>query len=71
MNGRAAALGSEPAAALPACFHCGLPVPAGTRWETRISEEVRAFCCGGCLAVAEEICSAGLSDYYGLRTSLA
>ena len=29
-------------------------------------DEVREFCCGGCLAVAEEISAAGLAEYYGL-----
>jgi len=29
------------------------------------------FCCGGCLAIADEISSAGLADYYTLRTSVA
>ncbi|HYK42212.1 MAG TPA: heavy metal translocating P-type ATPase metal-binding domain-containing protein, partial [Thermoanaerobaculia bacterium] len=54
-----------------ACFHCGLPVPGGGAWESRVLDEVRSFCCGGCLAVAEEICSSGLGDYYALRTSPA
>jgi Cu2+-exporting ATPase len=57
--------------AAPECFHCGLPVPAGGGWEARIDDEVRAFCCGGCLAIAEEISAAGLADYYALRTSVA
>jgi Cu2+-exporting ATPase len=54
-----------------ACFHCGLPVPAGGRWESLVLEELRQFCCGGCLAVAEEISAAGLAEYYALRTSPA
>ncbi|HEY6148800.1 MAG TPA: heavy metal translocating P-type ATPase metal-binding domain-containing protein, partial [Thermoanaerobaculia bacterium] len=57
--------------AAPDCFHCGLPVPAGGRWEARVAGEVRVFCCGGCLAIAEEISDAGLADYYSLRTSVA
>ncbi len=62
---------SEAASAASACFHCGLPVPAGGLWKSQVLDEVRTFCCGGCLAVAEEICSAGLADYYGLRTEVA
>ena len=61
----------EPASGAAACFHCGLPVPGGARWEARVAEEVRRFCCGGCLAVAEEISAAGLSEYYALRTAVA
>ncbi|HEY6147920.1 MAG TPA: heavy metal translocating P-type ATPase metal-binding domain-containing protein, partial [Thermoanaerobaculia bacterium] len=57
--------------AAPDCFHCGLPVPAGGGWEAPVNGEVRAFCCGGCLAIAEEISAAGLADYYSLRTSVA
>jgi len=59
---------SEP---LSACFHCGLPLPAGERWRAIVLGEVRAFCCGGCRAVAEAICRGGLDDYYRLRTENA
>jgi hypothetical protein len=59
---------SQPA---PACFHCGLPVPAGQRWLASVLGEIRDFCCGGCRAVAEAISRGGLDDYYRLRTGKA
>ena len=63
---------SAPAvSAATGCYHCGLPVPAGSRWTARVLDETRAFCCGGCLAIAEEISAAGLADYYRLRTQPA
>lgn len=46
------------------CYHCGLPVPAGTRFEATILEAPRAFCCAGCQAVAETIAASGLENYY-------
>ncbi len=45
------------AVALPACTHCGLPVPAG-RGE---------FCCTGCEIVHAAIAEHGLEKYYALR----
>ena len=53
------------------CFHCGLPVPAGSHWVVRIDGRDRPMCCPGCGAVAEAIVDAGLSDYYRHRTSPA
>jgi Cu2+-exporting ATPase len=55
----------------PACFHCGLPVPAGKPWRASVLGEIRDFCCGGCRAVAEAISRGGLDDYYRLRTENA
>ncbi|MBA1264487.1 heavy metal translocating P-type ATPase [Stutzerimonas stutzeri] len=46
------------------CYHCGLPVPAGSTWHARVLDETRAMCCPGCQAVAEAIVSAGLESYY-------
>lgn len=46
------------------CFHCGLPVPAGLNFEAIVLDAPRAFCCGGCLAVAETIVAGGLDSYY-------
>ncbi|GIZ51677.1 heavy metal translocating P-type ATPase [Noviherbaspirillum aridicola] len=46
------------------CFHCGLPVPAGSSWSVRIADEDRAMCCPGCEAVARTIVDNGLSAYY-------
>lgn len=46
------------------CFHCGLPVPAGSTWKVEIGGESRAMCCPGCEAVAQTIVDNGLTDYY-------
>lgn len=51
------------------CFHCGLPVPAGSRYRVAIDGQPRAMCCPGCQAVAESIVAAGLGDYYRYRTA--
>lgn len=56
---------------LAACFHCGGACPAGPPWHAPIGEEVREFCCAGCLAVAQTIAGAGLDGFYRTRTALA
>ena len=53
------------------CFHCGLPIPRGARFNVAWDGEARALCCGGCQAVAQAILNAGLDDYYRLRTAPA
>lgn len=53
-----------------ACYHCGLPVPADTRFTVHILEAERAMCCHGCEAVAASIVQNGLEDYYRYRTEL-
>ncbi|MFL6672684.1 MAG: heavy metal translocating P-type ATPase [Massilia sp.] len=53
------------------CFHCGLPVPADSRWEARLDGVARPMCCPGCAAAAQAIADAGFSDYYGTRTAYA
>ena len=52
------------------CFHCGLPVPAGSPWTVRIDETDQPMCCPGCEAVAQAIVDNGLTDYYRSRQSL-
>ncbi len=52
------------------CYHCGLPVPSGTRYSAVVLDEPRAMCCQGCQAVAEAIVANGLEDYYRYRTEL-
>ncbi|OIQ77542.1 copper-exporting P-type ATPase A [mine drainage metagenome] len=52
------------------CYHCGLPVPADSRYRVRILGEPRDLCCHGCQAVAESIVANGLEDYYRYRTEL-
>jgi P-type Cu2+ transporter len=46
------------AIALPACAHCGLPVPANRAGE---------FCCTGCEIVHGAIAEYGLDKYYAIR----
>ncbi len=53
------------------CYHCGLPVPAGSRYCTRVLGELREMCCPGCQAVAETIVSGGLESYYQHRSEAA
>jgi len=55
----------------PSCFHCGLPVPAGTSWSVVFDGAPRALCCAGCEAVARTIVEAGLAGYYRFRTAPA
>ena len=50
------------------CYHCGLPVPAGSRFQARILGEPRELCCPGCQAVAEAIVAGGLESYYRHRS---
>jgi len=49
------------------CYHCGLPIPALSRYRVFIADESRAMCCTGCEAVAKAIVDAGLTDYYEKR----
>lgn len=53
------------------CYHCGLPVPTGSRFEARVLGETRALCCPGCQAVAEAIVAGGLENYYRHRSDSA
>lgn len=50
------------------CYHCGLPVPAGSHFSARILGETRELCCPGCQAVAEAIVQGGLESYYQHRS---
>ena len=54
-----------------ACFHCGLPVPAGAGWTVAIDQVERSMCCPGCQAVAQTIVASGLTDYYRDRTAFS
>ncbi|UTW07711.1 heavy metal translocating P-type ATPase [Pseudomonas benzenivorans] len=53
------------------CFHCGLPVPAGSRFQAQVLGEARELCCPGCQAVAEAIVAGGLEHYYKHRSETA
>ena len=52
---------------MPACFHCGEPVPDARPLVARIGGSDRPVCCIGCRAAAEWIATLGLQDYYRLR----
>jgi Cu2+-exporting ATPase len=52
------------------CYHCGLPVPAGSHFNATIEGAQRAMCCAGCQAVAQAIDDNGLADYYRHRDAL-
>lgn len=54
-----------------ACFHCGETIPHGFTAELNIQHQTQAFCCYGCLAVAEMILSDGLENFYQHRSALA
>jgi Cu2+-exporting ATPase len=54
-----------------ACFHCGEPVPAASRWEASIDGKLLPMCCPGCAAAAQAIVDGGLGDYYATRTEYA
>ena len=53
------------------CFHCGEPVPPGTRFRAAIDGLTHDCCCPGCVAAVELISAAGLGDYYRLRSAPA
>ncbi|ROL83813.1 carbonate dehydratase [Pseudomonas chlororaphis] len=50
------------------CYHCALPVPAGSRFTAVVLGAPREFCCPGCQAVAEAIVAGGLESYYSHRS---
>ncbi|MDT8386048.1 MAG: heavy metal translocating P-type ATPase [Thiogranum sp.] len=54
--------------AQPDCFHCGLPVPPGARYEVEIDGQAQPMCCPGCQAVASAIISGGMGEFYRYRT---
>ena len=68
---REAASAVEYVSPVDACFHCGLPLPAGTSYSVRAGADRRAVCCPGCEAAASAIIGQGLGDYYRLREHAA
>ncbi|MBS0336830.1 MAG: heavy metal translocating P-type ATPase [Proteobacteria bacterium] len=56
-------------AAVPACFHCGLPVPQAGAFRVTVLGRPREMCCAGCEAVARTIVDAGFESYYETRDS--
>ena len=65
-GGAAAGAASRPAG----CFHCGLPVPAGSAWRVVVEAVEQPMCCAGCAAVAQTIVDHGLVSYYRQRSAL-
>ena len=57
--------------AMGACYHCGLPVPAGSDFAVDIDGVRQPMCCRGCEAVARAIVDGGLGNYYRFRTAQA
>ncbi|QMV65765.1 heavy metal translocating P-type ATPase [Pseudomonas berkeleyensis] len=53
------------------CYHCGLPVPAGSAFRADVLGQTREMCCPGCQAVAEAIVAGGLEHYYSHRSENA
>jgi Cu2+-exporting ATPase len=53
------------------CYHCGLPVPPGSRFQAHVLGQSRELCCPGCQAVAEAIVAGGLEPYYQHRSENA
>lgn len=53
------------------CYHCGLPVPAGSAFRADVLGKTREMCCPGCQAVAEAIVAGGLEHYYSHRSENA
>lgn len=50
------------------CYHCDLPLPAGEKFETKVLDKTRQFCCPGCLAIAETIVASNMESFYQFRT---
>ena len=50
------------------CYHCDELIPRGFNAALTISGQQQAFCCYGCLAIAETIVSGGLENFYQHRT---
>jgi Cu2+-exporting ATPase len=55
------------ASELPRCFHCDLPIPAGTNISVDIDQQTRPMCCYGCAAVSNAIVDGGLENFYQFR----
>nr|WP_288356702.1 heavy metal translocating P-type ATPase [uncultured Pseudomonas sp.] len=53
------------------CYHCGLPVPAGSHFSAVVLGQSREMCCPGCQAVADTIVQNGLEHYYSHRSEAA
>ncbi len=52
------------------CYHCSEPIPEDLELIVVLDNQPRKMCCYGCQAVAEQIISSGLGDYYRHRTEL-
>ena len=46
------------------CFHCGLEIPPGLNFHSRLDDAERDFCCFACQSVCLAIYEVGLQGYY-------
>ncbi|MBQ4832226.1 cadmium-translocating P-type ATPase [Pseudoalteromonas sp. MMG010] len=53
------------------CFHCLEPIPKGFNESVIIDDVSQPMCCIGCQAVAQNIVTQGMTDYYKYRTVTA
>lgn len=60
---------TESPSSSPACFHCGLAVPAGSGFTVTINGKAEQMCCPGCQAVASAIVDGGLENFYRFRSA--
>ena len=49
------------------CYHCSSPILPGDLIEAQLGGTVRAFCCSGCMAIAQTIHGEGLEVFYARR----
>ncbi len=49
------------------CFHCDLPIPAGTHFCCTVLDSQRPFCCAGCMAIAQTLAENNLAEFYKYR----
>ena len=56
-----------PSAGEEPCFHCSLPIPAGTDLRVQVEGSWHRVCCPGCQAIVLSITDRGLERFYRLR----
>ena len=49
------------------CYHCSSQILPGDLIEAELGSETRAFCCPGCMAIAQTIHDEGLEVFYARR----
>ncbi len=51
------------------CFHCELDIPENLDYHYDVLGKRQAFCCAGCLAIAETLVENNLTDFYRFRSN--